>query len=114
MTKTYMTFDADDDRIADRGTISGYDSPEEALAVARKSYEGSGFVVTGLESARYGDCWFKVQSGPTPDQLERWAAEADMNVDDLIVQGPGTHPGGRAWWITPRVDVMTPVLIESD
>ncbi len=35
---------------------------------------------------------------------------APFTYNDVIVQRPGTHPGGREYWLTPWRDVLVAVV----
>lgn len=51
------------------------------------------------EIGDFTDCWVKTAREP----------ELDDGMFDGIpvdVRGPGQHPGGREWWITPSVNVF--------
>lgn len=105
----FYTLDADGDRIPERADICKAASKQEALAAMRRRYEGADFEVVDLEPGRFGDCWLKVYDRKTLDLKERdWADEAGA----LMVQAPGEHPGGQAYWVTPCADVFVPVLRE--
>jgi hypothetical protein len=51
--------------------------------------------------------WIKVSDKPSDEQIADWVAP--LSVDDVNVRAPGTHPGGREYWIEPRADIYFPV-----
>ena len=51
--------------------------------------------------------WIKVADKPTDEQLADWVAP--LSVDDVNVRAPGTHPGGKEYWIEPWADIYFPV-----
>ena len=50
----------------------------------------------------YGDAWIKSISRPTIGC--HWIAPFSYN--QLRIERPGQHPGGKFYWITPVVDVL--------
>lgn len=105
----YYTYDADGVRIEERAQIRRAETREEALGETRRYYERSDFDVVDLERGSFGDCWIKCASISTVELYRKdWEAEAGP----LIVQEPGSHPGGRAWWVSPSAEIMVPVLRE--
>ncbi len=103
----YMTFDTDGGTIQRDAEITRYPDEAAALAAAREAYSDAEDVI--LEPGGWGDCWVKLYSGPpAPRDAHRWRP---FRIGlDLMVQRPGTHPGGRCWWVTPRVRVLVPVV----
>lgn len=51
-----------------------------------------------FKSASFSDAWLKMRRAPTRADATLFYPFA---FRDLIVDGPGEHPGGEAWWITP-------------
>lgn len=51
--------------------------------------------------------WIKVSDQPTNEQLADWVAP--LSVDDVAVYAPGTHPGGREYWIEPITTIHFPI-----
>lgn len=107
----YFTTDADEGRIPERADISKAATMEEALEACRAAYTGSDFEVVELEAGHFGDCWIKVHDRRT---LEAKVGEWTDEAGELIVQEPGSHPGGKAFWLTPAADVYVPVLREVE
>ena len=108
----YATLDADQHYIRDNATIRAFDTEvaaREYLAAAYRDGLDDGETLT-FEPGHFGDCWFKahIATAPTIDELASWGKP--FAADDLIVQAPGEHPGGRAYWITPSEDVLVAVV----
>ena len=102
----YFTSDADAHKIAERADIREAATEAEALAELRRGFMDGDFEVAGMERGSFSDCWVKFVNRPTPDDLARLEREAGP----LHVAAPGTHPGGRFWWITPASVIFVPVL----
>ena len=110
----YATHDFDD-TINCGANFMKVASRDEALAWFRKGYKNSGLIVVDVtdDIDFFADYWVKLHHRPTADELEDYAEDIGCSADDLIVQNPGSHPGGNAWWITPRINILTPVLKEE-
>jgi len=96
----YATHDFDGERIFENAQIVAFPSLAAAEAFLRAPF-GSEW---NMESAtvspgRFGDCWIKTIRPPS----DRFLPFSD---DALIIQEPGSHPGGAAYWITPSADVF--------
>jgi hypothetical protein len=61
----------------------------------------------------YGDCWMKWMKAPRVGNPGAGEGYAPFSYTQLIVQAPGTHPGGRFWWITSSPDVLTVAEIKE-
>jgi hypothetical protein len=99
---------ADDDRLNSGTQFHEAKDEAEMLEQMRKYCENSDFFVKGYEKLPVGDCWVKWNKEPAPDEIERLSAEAG----ELIVRPPGTHPGGKQWWIEPVETIYKPVTEE--
>lgn len=106
MSKIYASIDNSDSpyRLSEGADVYAFDSEQEAkswlLSFYDKSewnHESAVFIEAG-----FGDCWIKVFSEPK----EHHKYMAPFEFDDLIIQSPGSHPGGNRYWITPRPPVM--------
>lgn len=99
----YATNDADGLKIASNATIFAFQTREEAEAWLRKPF-GSEWDQASIKigHGHFGDCWIKTLKEPEAD--EKWLAP--FRLDECIVQRPGSHPGGRMYWITPATDVL--------
>jgi hypothetical protein len=99
----YATHDFDGDRIISNADIRGFKTLEEAELFLRAPFGAKwDMKEASVIPGRFGDCWIKTLTVPHLD--DRWLAP--FEPDDLCISGPGSHPGGRAWWITPSVDVL--------
>lgn len=96
----YATHDFDGERIFQNAQIVAFPTRADAEAFLRAPF-GSEWDMTSATIApgRFGDCWIKTLSAPS----DRFLPFAD---DGLIIQEPGSHPGGAAYWITPSPDVL--------
>ena len=56
----------------------------------------------------FGDCWIKQGFEPEPIHY------SPFHPDDVRVLGPGAHPGGSEWWITPTVPVYVARIVDID
>lgn len=99
----YATHEFDGERISESADIFAFETLAEAEKFLRAPF-GSDWDMSDakVKPGRFGDCWIKTQQAPDLDA--RWLAP--FAPDDLYVSGPGSHPGGRSWWITPGVDVL--------
>lgn len=105
MTKMfYATDDHNDGLIHKNATIFAFATREEAEAYLKAGFDPEHWDFSGatIESGRFGDCWIKVHSAPDDDEHYF----SPFTSDDLIILPPGQHPGGKAWWISPRADVL--------
>jgi len=78
----------------------------ETQADAHKDAVHQGWLIEGWERVDLNE-WIKVSDQPTDEQLADWVAP--LSVDDVNVRAPGTHPGGREYWIEPWADIYFPV-----
>jgi hypothetical protein len=85
------TYDHDGEHIFENATIF----------VAKDGVEKTG---------RFGDCWIKLHCNPYQSDEELYEqyrlAFQPFSVEQLYFARPGTHPGMRAIWVTPVVDVQ--------
>lgn len=89
--------------------VCQFDGDEAALvAKANRDDWGGGQKCVGFEPNRFGDCWVKFYRRPLISEN----GSMEIGGIECHVQGPGEHPGGRAWWATPTEDVFTPVYEE--
>ena len=114
----YATKDSDGGRISENATILAFASEQEARAYLLKGYDAADWDMASAEigAGCYGDCWVKVHSAPHVDRDELIAGLFDgapFTADQLAVQAPGQHPGGRAWWIEPTEEVLVVTSIAA-
>ena len=106
----YATTDANGLTISERAVIRGFASESEALSALAREYDLEPGERLVLDAGSFGDCWIKTHDAPRPDGL---LDTSPFALDDLIVQAPGSHPGGRAWWLTPSDPVMVAVIVRD-
>ena len=104
----FATQDSDGFKILENANIRGFETRQEAEEWLREPYAGA---LDEFESIRfamgeYGDCWVKTMAAP--DDTSRWLDPLTLN--NVIVQRPGSHPGGRMYWVTPTVDVLVAIV----
>lgn len=91
----------------DSSEIKQFADSAAALAYASTIYAPD-FRVIGFVEAPMSDTWQKWSREPSAEDIERLTAE----VGDVTVREPGTHPGGRAWWVEPVATVHTTIIEE--
>ena len=108
----YATQDGDDDFIARDADIRKFATEAEAAEWLLRPYRGAGWKMetASIEPGRFGDCWITTTNRPKIGD----AMLAPFSYTQLHIQRPGEHPGGRQYWITPRVDVLVVARIEAD
>jgi hypothetical protein len=107
----YATRDTHDsgDSIAEGAEIIGFGEYDDAIAYVSEGIDlepGERIVV---EPGEYGDCWLKLRSDPQGDDF----LFEPFTPDQVSIQRPGQHPGGRAYWVTPYPKVYI-ARIETD
>lgn len=100
----YATNDAEDGIIAEDAHIAKFATMAEAEAYLRAGYDPAEWTVE-IKVGGYSDCWIKSQAAPKVG--EHWIAP--FSRAQLYVQRPGQHPGGKAYWTTPKPDVLVVV-----
>lgn len=113
MTATvfYATRDTDGSgSIGEDAYIAKFATREEAEAYLRGPFDLVDLAEEGLTltiaTGSFSDCWIKSQAAPRVG--EAWIAP--FSRSQLYVQRPGQHPGGRAYWTTPRADVLVALV----
>ena len=111
MTVFYATQDTDGDgSISQDAYIAKFATRDEAEAYLRSPFDMADLTDEGLAltiaAGRFSDCWIKSQAIPRVG--EAWIAP--FSRSQLYVQRPGQHPGGRAYWTTPRADVLVALV----
>jgi hypothetical protein len=104
MTKFYTTNDADGDYIAENAWIDVHDSEAEARAALLKAYDPREWdrAKAVIEPGNFSDCWIKTrQKLGVGDPMLR-----PFSYTQMIISAPGTHPGGKEYWVTPRAYVL--------
>jgi len=105
----YATRDADGGKIGRDATIAKFVTEEAAREWLLSPYRDGGWDMDSavIEAGDYGDCWLKWMHAPRVGNPGAGEGYAPFSFNQLFIQAPGEHPGGRFWWITPRVDVLT-------
>lgn len=114
MTKYYFTMDFD-------GTIA--ENADIEFVEADSATEAEQAIITemkecfptleddelklGLTVGDFGDCWFKCYGDI--EYVKEHGIDC-FKGSELLIGGPGTHPGGNCYWINPAPDVYVPSL----
>lgn len=114
----YATHDADDGRISQNAHIVAFETAEQAREYLLSPFDGADWNRETVEigAGRYGDCWVKLHSAPQIEGSRLICGLFDgspFTADQLAVQAPGQHPGGRAWWIEPTPEVLVVEYIKA-
>lgn len=105
----YATLDSDGLRLHEGAEIVKFPTLEAAKAgllgaFAPDDWDHSTAIIAPGE---WGDAWLKVHSPvKVGDSMLSPFSRAQVRV-----RPPGTHPGGRQWWITPFPDVLVVAFI---
>jgi len=102
----FATIESDDFTISENAKIRAFSTRSEAEAWLREMCdpdEDAPASIT-IERGNFSDCWVKTTNEP-----EAGARLSPFTLADCNIQAPGTHPGVRAWWITPRADVLVAI-----
>jgi hypothetical protein len=103
----YATHDNEQTHITENADIFPFDTEAEARdwlldhwADFVRDAEADGEPVTiTTEWGDFGDCWVKSHLKPSADDIGIWCAP--FPPDEMHIRAPGTHPGGKQWWISP-------------
>lgn len=107
----YATHDADGGDIHLSADIYRFGTEAEARAWLLAPYDPAEWdrATAKIGPGRFGDCWIK-----TTDPVRVGASLLDpFTYTQVYVARPGQHPGGRVYWVTPTVDVLTVTHIEE-
>lgn len=105
MKTFYVTRDTDTDGYIEfDAEIRRFETEETALEYLLDGHDPDEFDFSSARLVRgeFSDCWIKFHEPVTEDHH----ATAPFRLDEVSVSGPGSHPGGKAWWVTPYADVM--------
>lgn len=111
MTKFYTTNDADGDRITQNAGIDVHNSEAEARAALLRAYDPKEWdhASAVIEPGSFSDCWIKTFQKPRiGDPLL-----TPFSYRQVTIQAPGSHPGGKMYWVTPDVDVLVVADIQE-
>lgn len=103
----YFTSNADGTKIDSNARIKRAESRREAIE--RMQECSADLAVVDIQEGDYGDCFAKFTHEPTDDDLERLSDAYGIPIEAFNVRAPGTHPGGRMWWIDVTISVFVPV-----
>ena len=106
-TAYYFTAAADGERIASDARIDRAHCVRDMLARMQDCCVSE---VTGYVEGTYGDCWAKTISEPTQEDYDWWSNEYGLPRDCFIARAPGTHPGGKLWWVELAIPIYVPVF----
>jgi len=99
---------ADGSKIDDSAKFKRASSVSEMLERMQEGFKDC--KVVDCEPGDFGDCFAKFVDEPTQDTLEFLAEEYGVPVEVLTVRAPGTHPGGKQWWVDVIETVYVPVF----
>lgn len=113
----YATRDNDGHVIRENAYIRFFETDKEAQewlaeAIDLESFredDSASFIV--YEHGGFSDCWIRLHRDPFTDGLLGYVVteiSRPLTYEGVPVSlnPPGDHPGGREWWITPKVDVL--------
>ncbi len=102
----YATHDHNGERIEENAVILPFPTREAAEGYLREPYDLDYGETLEFEPGDYSDCWIKSHGKPTVGDpvLE------PFTYNDVIIQRPGTHPGGGVYWLTPSREVLVAVV----
>jgi len=106
----YATLDSEAGHIEEDAHIASFKTYQDSvLYLAHKAidYLEPGEVMT-YEAGDFSDCWIKSIPNPENGCLQEWDGNP-FSVDDMMIQRPGDHPGGKVYWVTPRHTVLVRV-----
>lgn len=106
----YFTCYSDGEKIHNGARFHRAASKDEILSTMKKWSYCADSRIVGIEEGYFSDCWAKVINEPTEDDFERWSDEYGLPSDTFIVRAPGTHPGGKFYWVDVTVPVHVPVF----
>jgi len=105
----YFTLDSDAEFIEQDAEILTADDEKDAERIIMGCFNPDQWSFKGWLPGIFSDAWFKTYVSPDDESFDD--AILPFVRDQMSVQHPGTHPGGRCWWITPQtVEVYTPVV----
>jgi hypothetical protein len=92
-------------------TIEVFESEAAAREWLLAPYRDGGWDINSavIDAGQFGDCWIK--SVDAPSVGTPWISPFSFN--QVRVERPGRHPGGRFYWTTPRPDVLVVASIKE-
>lgn len=110
-----MTFYATHDHngygdISENAHIAAFETETQARVYLISAIELEAEDRVVIRDGQYGDCWIKSLRDPADDD----GFLAPLTLEQVSIQRPGQHPGGKCFWTTPRVDVLVAVIQRAD
>jgi hypothetical protein len=96
--------------IKENANIAAFSSIEDMRAYLLAPYDASQWIhdTAVIEPAPFQDCWVK-----TYGAFDRMDLTPFKSADEMSLQLPGSHPGGKATWITPACPIYVLVDITA-
>lgn len=108
MNVVYATHDHDGEgNINENADIQKFSSREKAEQYLRRTFDLEAGDEVKIIEGGYKDCWIKTINKPKVGDF----VLAPFSYTQVIIQRPGSHPGGNMYWLTPSPDVLVAVLI---
>jgi hypothetical protein len=110
----YATQDADGGWIEEEALIEAFETEAEAREYLLAPYRNGDWDLSTAEIGigSFSDCWIKSRNDPL-DYEDDFGNYTPFSMSELSVRGPGEHPGGWRWWITPVLDVLVVTSIRA-
>lgn len=108
MRDYYITAESDGTKIDRDARIHRVSSKPEAISRLQDCYKDD--EVIDIVEGDFGDAFAKLVAEPDEYILRTISEEYGVEVDHLRVQPPGTHPGGKMWWVQVTEPVYVAVL----
>lgn len=105
----YATYANDGNRIYNAAGIKAFETEEAARAWLLSSFDPAEYnhATAVIRPGEFSDAWFKFYTWDAGDEN----CFAPFTAEQLYIQAPGEHPGGKAWWVTPRPPVLVVAMI---
>ncbi len=92
----YITADSDGTKIDNDARMQRVSGKHDAIARLQDFHVDE---VVDIAEGHFGDAFAKFTYEPTDSVLEDLSQRYGVLPEHLIVQPPGTHPGGRFWGV---------------
>jgi hypothetical protein len=110
MTKFYATLDNDGTYICQDANIVVFDRLADAEKYLHdtnpEKWVDEGLMVE-ITEGHFGDCWIKTRKAPRVGDH----VLSPFTYNAVIIQTPGSHPGGSGYWLTPREEILVADLV---
>lgn len=107
----YATRDTDPNNeqgwIEEGADIRAFNTRAEAEAYLREPFDPAEWSVE-ITTGEFSEYWRRFYS--EPNSLDTFEP---FEQNDVTIRGPGSHPGGRQWWITPPFGVEILIAVET-